>query len=577
MKLFLYKFFLGRRALFCSSLGISLLLWGSFNPLWGELWVLGSRKHNFGPLELRGRIEIFRSGDLTQDIRLKTTAYHHSSDNLVYLNFEEAAPSELREQGGRLRVQKSLYFISKDAHNGKQAALFNGPDHGVRLEAAQVFGKGQEALQDFTIEMWIKPIFFFRNTILFEKTGFFGGRKNSLKIGIQKGRLFVDLENLFQDSKGKIYSIRLETLKEDKVKIGKWQHLSFSYQAAKGRLGLYFNGREQEVRYARDKSQSWQMRFAALDRSPLILAKTFTGLIDEFRITRGAFSPQKGELYLSRYEPLRVNFETQSGTQKSAQVRSGLLHFPQKKIVRFAQISYEAQEAQGTALDLYVRHSQKRFAPNDLQPAWRRIEKSELSLPAFRYFQWQAILRSDPLGQATPVLKSIAVNYIPTRPPPVPQGLRIVASLTKDLQVCLEWERSPVQEQGSISSGYYIYYGLRPGEYMGRLEFYQTGGEIRNLRDLAKSSQSIPLSPAEKQLQATRPELSKRIFHNRTRLLVTNRSIAKDLSLNSKKKLPFLRHGQNYYFAVSAYDRFSESPLSKEVYTRTRPQAQKIE
>ena len=468
--MFLYKSVFCKTVFFYYFLGI---FWGAFNPLWGELWVLGSRKYDFGQIKLSGLIEAFRSGDSTQDIRLKTTTYHHSNNNLAYLDFEEATPTELREQSGRLSVQKSLYFISEDARKGKQAALFNGPDHGVQLEAGQEFGNAQKAAQDFTIEMWIKPVFLFRNTILFEKTSFSGGRKSSLKIGIQKHRLFVDLQNLFQDSKGKIYSIRLDSI--EKVKTAKWQHLSFSYQAAQGRLGLYFNGREQEVVYAGNRKENYQMQFPSLDSAPLILAKAFTGLIDEFRIASGALSPQKGDLHISRYEPLKVNFETQSGTQKSAQVRSELLHFPKKQIARFAQISYEAEEPQGTSLNLYVRHSRKRFAPEAPSPPWQRIEQSELSLPAFRYFQWRASLRSDPLGKATPVLKSIAVNYAPARPPPVPQGLHIVASLTKELQICLEWERSPTQEQGSLGSGYYIYYGLRPRRIYGTLGILSKG------------------------------------------------------------------------------------------------------
>ena len=108
---------------------------------------------------------------------------------------------------------------------------------------------------------------------------------------------------------------------------------------------------------------------------------------------------------------------------------------------------------------------------------------------------------------------------------------------------------------------------------MGRLEFYQRGTEIKSLGDITKNSHSMPLSPAEKQLQATQPELSKRLFHNRTRLLVTNQSITKDLSVNPKKRLPFLRYDRNYYFAVSAYDKFGESPLSNEVYVRIRPRS----
>ena len=510
MKLCPKSLIFGRRYFpffFCIFLLFSFfLLYGGFSPLWGELLLLGGNERGFGPLKLSGLIEKFHGSDASQDIRLKAKTHESSVDNLVYLDFEAPSSTRLKEKGQGLGIQSSLYFITKEAYKGKRAARFNAPEHLVRLQAGEEFGMGGEEAGDFTVEMWIKPAFFFGKTILFEKIAFLergrGGQRVALQIGIEKGYLFAYLENLFQDRKGKRYSLRLDA--PEKIKLSTWQHISFVYQAARGRVALYLNGREEDLRYARDKSQNWQLRFPSSQRAPLVIGKTFIGLMDEFRIARGALSPETGEAYASRYEPLKVDFQNQRGAQASAEVRSELLHLPKKKTARFSQISYKALEPRGTLVNVFVRSSKHRFDPDTTSLLWRRVGEGELSLASLRFFQWRAVLRSDPLGKHTPVLKSISLDYIPARPPPRPQGLRLVSTLSKGLQLCLEWEKSLVQEESSsLKGGYYIYYGLRPGEYMGALEFYQEGEEIKRLSDINETSHPGPLTAAEKQLQAT--------------------------------------------------------------------------
>ncbi len=534
-----------------------------------EILHFGTPEHDFGRLSL-SRAELFRSLDTSQDIRLQTASYHGYPHTLLYLDFEEEIPSALHDKGGRFSIRKSLYLPSENAHNGKKAALFNGPKHGVEIDLGQGLWDEKGYAQDFTMELWFYPIFLYGRNTLIEKAAFSEQNTGSFRVGVEKDRIIVHLRNLFHDSQSQAHSLYL--VSNTKIKLKKWQHLGLTYEASKGRLSLYLDGKEQDVRFARGRRGNWPMKFHHLDaHSSLLLGNTFFGLIDEFRIANQAFSPEQGELHTSRYEALKVDFARQIGQQKSAQIKSQVYSLPQKKRVHYGNISYQGIQPKGTSLNVYVRYAQHPFTVDNQELKWQSINDSHLALTSFRYFQWKAELRSNPIGDSTPILKSLKLDYTPIQLPASPEGLRVVTDLTKDLQICLEWKHSPLQDV-KAKSGYYIYYGLRPGEYMGRLTHYhdpqgrtkRIGYEMRAAVDMPTTNQE---GKALSLAQSTEQFLGDRI-----RVLITNELIEKNLSLDRRKRLPFLRSHTNYYFAVSTYDEFGESKLGNEVYIILRPQ-----
>ena len=537
-----------------------------------EVLDFGTPEHDFSSLRSDG-VELFRSRDTSQDIRLQTASYLKSLRTWLYLDFEEETAEALHDKRGRFAVRRAFYLPSPNAHNGKRSALFNGPKHGVEIDLGQGIWDEQGYAQDFTIELWFYPLFLYRRNTLVEKTSFHEQKKGSFRIGIEKGSVFARFKNLFYDANGQARSLAL--FSNSKVKLKKWQHLALTYEAGKGRLVLYLNGKEQDVRFAKDKNThgSWPMKFHDLDANAgLFIAKSFLGLVDEFRIADRALSPEKDELHISRYEALKVDFEAQTGRQKSGTARSQVRSLPKRQKVRFGNISVQGIEPKGTALDVYIRYAHHPFNADSQEPRWQRVKGGYLSLSSFRYFQWKAVLRSNPLGDSTPILKSLRMDYTPVQLPPAPRSLRLVRSLSKGRQVCLQWEYSPLQDD-EVKSGYYIYYGLRPGEYMGRLEYYQNmSGKAKRIGyyDEKQKLNNMPMTEKEKNALLSTSE-ARNLMRNRIRILVTNQLIEKNLSLDRKKKLPFLYPNVNYYFAVSAYDEFGESELSNEVYAILRP------
>ena len=535
---------------------VLLALFVSSSVLLAEIetsWVLGTKEHGFetskNSLALdKTKIELAQ--DRTQDIVLKRKNHKNHHKNIVYLDFESEQASLLRDKSGHAQIKMASYYVSKKAQNGNYSALFNAPKHKTVFNLEKRFWK--KGNHDFKIEMWFQPIFLSDKNILLQKKiskkGSFGG----LEISIENLRLIIALNNIFKDYKNELQSLHLSSV--EKIQLGKWHHLSFIYKASTASLIFYLNGREQEILSASDKKQFWKIRNAFFDSSPFIIASKYIGRLDEFRITKQAIDSTNGPPDISPYGSLKINFETQRAEQTRGKVYSKLLHFPKKNMVNFAKISYKSIEPKDSSLYLYLRYSNTPFNTNEQGPSWHRIPKSGKLFSNFRYFQWKARLASDPLGQYSPRLKEIKINYSIGSPPTAPQDLHLMNKLSQDLRPCLEWKQSTTQNK---ELGHYVYYGLRPNKYLGRLEYYQDKLSIKKIIELFSN-------PNKEELQAS-PLKLKKLFQNRRRLIISNDSIIKDMSMDRKKNLPLLRYDRNYYFAVSSYNSFGESALSNEV------------
>lgn len=538
--------------------------------------------------------ELFSAQDASSDIRLQTISYHGDRKNLLYLDFDQQVPELLRDQAGRYRVSESNYIFNADARHGKGAALFNRLENRVVIRSPEELWPGAGPSGDFTIEMWLKPIYFYRKNIIFRKLNMLEGKRRGLQIFFEDDRLYVHCENLFEDAAGRLHSLRLGS--RSPLRTQQWVHLSVSFEAARGRLRLFLNGEEENVGPARDKTGVWQMVFHPLDRSPIVLAESFAGTLDEFRISAHAMRPgtenedgQGGNT--TTYAPLRLDYGTLRGEQRTGTVVSEVLRpknisrttgngtggmHPAGFTARSGRISYRATEPAGTILNFYVRSSKNPFTKDtsEREVPWRRLARPGVNhqVPMFSYFQWRAELQADPTGAHTPVLHDLALDYQPLLPPPAPGNLQVVPGF-RALQTAavLEWDQSPDSGVQAPGGGYLIYYGLRPGEYLGRLHRNAAGQPIQ--KGLTPAEQQAVLSDEERVLGRSRPEQLQRSLRNRLRILVNNDLIQKNTKQNAQApRLPFLYSNRVYYFAVSAYDATgAESPLSNEVIVTIRP------
>ncbi len=528
---------------------------------------------DFGRVTMIGT-ESFQARDASQDIRLETISHHGDPSNLLYLDFDQPAPQLLRDAAGRYQIKESSYIQSPDVRHGSGAALFNRLENRVVVASPEELWPGTGNSDDFTIEMWIRPIYFYRKNVIFRKMSMLGGERRGLEITIEDDRLVVDAHKLFEDAGGRLHSVRL--VSRSGIRTGQWWHVSLTFEAARGRLRLYINGEEERVSLAKDASGVWRLRFHPLDRSPFLIGESYAGSLDEFRITARVLSPEDGDLKTSLFPRRYVNFETMRARQKMGQVISGVL-LPGGGRVRSGRVRFLGEEPPGTILNFYIRSSTEPFAadaPAVNQLAWRRVDSRGDLKQSFAYFQWKAELQADPDGRKSPILREVQLDFSPLEAPPPPADLRLAeGTLGRNghRQLVLEWDLSPDTrvEQG----GYYVYYGLRPGEYLGRLKSRRapdgSAEKIRALEDPAR----FPVTGEELGLASGRAERLQRLMRNRVRLIVDNDLI----QLNTEhgpgaRRLPFLRENRTYYFAVSAYDEDGvESRLSNEIIATIKP------
>ncbi|MCB1324891.1 MAG: hypothetical protein H7A21_18035 [Spirochaetales bacterium] len=518
---------------------------------------------DFTGVRLQGT-ELFRGTDATRDIRLQPRSAH-MANNLLYLDFDQELPHLLRDAAGRYQVLQANYIVSPEGR-ARRAALFSRLENRVEIASPEELWPGLLPLNDFTIEMSIRPIFFYRRNVIFQKTTLLDGEKRGLEIYIEGEHVIVSCWQLFEGSDGVRHTVQLRS--HTSLKPNEWVQIRLSFEAARGRLALFLDGQESHVVRAGDSGGVWQAHFHPLDRSPMILAESYAGLLDEFRILGRA----SGEGGNTQYAAAQIDNDRLAGHQQSGVVLSEVMPGPDRFGAVHAHLAYEGEEPDASMLNVWVRTSNAPFSTDtrESELAWRRVPVAGMDLGDFRYLQWKAELKSDPGGNYSPILKSLRLTYESMRAPTTPRELRVVEGLTDPDQVGLEWVRSPEREIDE-HGGYFVYIGLRSGEYAGRIQYVVRDGRAVPIR--FEGLERLPLSTAEAMEQRLRPEVIRRLLDNRVRLVVTNELIQQNIALDPRRRLlPFLRAGEVLYFAVSAYNgRGGESELSEEVFARLRP------
>ncbi len=541
--------------LFFSTLGIFFLQPKSFfysrnvngDALGAEVLNLGSPKRSFGSLELNG-VEVFKSKDKSEDLRLSKTNFNRDKNNILYLDFTQTLePHELKDLTGNYKTTKSNYYSYAEAESQIKYAYFNHPTHGVWLEALRVPKSiffGNQFQNDFTIELRFRPDFFQTRTVLFKKSFYARSKARGLEIFIENKKLKVHFKNLFEDTYGVLHSITLTSRKPLQVK--DWTHLYFSFQASQGKLALYINGHEEEVVFAKETGTVWALSFDKLDRSPIFLASQFIGAIDFFRIVSQKLEVEQIEKkYQNLYSPVMIDYDRVRVEQPRGIVISEVLSVSQKDKIELGNFQYASEEKVGTALDVFVRASLNPFEKDDAKfPVWERVQQNGGSkLKNFRFFQWKASLRADSLGKHTPVLRNIKLIYVKSETLLAPYELRLARLHNEQahtLKIELEWKHDLYQNKNKQDTGFCIYYGLKPGEYLGHLKSYKTS--------MSSSSQ-----------------INANTTYTKFLGFIDNETVATNRMQNPKAMLPILEAGKSYYFSIKYYNEVLESPFSNEI------------
>lgn len=440
-------------------------------------------------------------------VELATNAHKVSVETDLLLDFEDFKNGKFSDLSGNYSVEKNSLLSSPKSIMGKRAALSRGNGKGISLygKAGTVFGTKNHS-GSFSIEFWICPATSENGEVIFD---WHSSRIVADYILFQKiecafinNRVVWTFTNLFEGEPSKNGEVQLESY--TMLIPDKWTRHEISYDEENGLLEYRIDGKVESLKFITESGREGGTIFQPIfgEVAPINICPSFVGLIDEFKISRSVTdSSNPKNLNYERFKIDGGSFRTKPIAATPASVLNSL--------------SIVDNVPPQTEIRYYVRAGDNYFGWDDNFPEWKQVKSGEeISGVRGRYFQVAAELFPDGGGKKTPSVTEIQVNYSQVPLPAPPLRLRAQA---KDGGVDLSWNFSVDENAG----GYYVYYGNRPGEYLGM--------------DADQGPSPIKVNNI------------------------------------SQFKLTGLKNGAIYYFAVSTYSNIDEhisGSVSSEVYAR---------
>lgn len=413
----------------------------------------------------------------------------------LVLNFDGA---HIQDDLGRYYIEDMFeYRKSQDAKTGTEAllSLENNPFVLKGTEDSLFGTSGYKS--SFSISFWIKPFLVQSQENLFSwnssRNTSEGILYQSIQAGFFKGKMQWQFSNIFASKNQFETQFQLEGI--ETLIPNTWSHHSFVFNETDETIAYYVNGFLQDV-----KSVKNLKAFLGIP-SNLSLCKNYTGLLDAFVIDKTDFEPKVTD---AMYSKQRGRFETQPIDLES--FGAGITKLD-------AKVNLPEQ----TAVALFVRAGDNFYEWTESYPSWQAIQIGEKpSGLNGRYAQIAGELYADGAGKYTPTITEVSLFYQKVTPPLAPYSIKAKEG---DGFIDISWAKN-IDEN---TAGYLIYYGEKPGEYLGRFALEGT-------------------SPIK-------------------------------IDMTEHIRISGLENGKIYYFAIRAYSAIDEriiGPFSKEVWARPR-------
>ena len=437
-------------------------------------------------------------------VQLATSAKEISGATDLFLSFEG---DSIVDASGHYSVLSNRLVRINDAIKGKGAALCRGEGNGISVKGGKnaIFGR-TGMVGSFSIEFWLSPSIAENGETIFSWRSSRNANSYSQYQMVTAGFSHNHLEwNFFNIFSG--FAEKTVTLSGVSTIIPNiWARHTLSFDQETGMLEYCVDGMTEAVMFVTDNQHE---NGTVCDPilgviADLDICPDYTGKIDDFRIETRPFIRENTNIYYTGNETYKIDggrftshpiLVSQAATLDAV---NALMNVPEQTDVR-----------------LFVRAGDDCFGWTDSYPEWKEISSGEpISGMSGLYFQVAAELLPDGGGMTSPSITQLELQYTEQ---PLPAAPFTVLAEAGDGCVTLNWSYSLDDTAG----GYYVYYGNRPGEYMGRVA-------------------AEGMSPIR--------------AGNVTSLTVNG-----------------LKNGTIYYFAVSAYSRIDDSingPLSGEVFAR---------
>ena len=435
-------------------------------------------------------------------MQLDTNSRNLTEDTDLLLDFEEESPLD---KADNYDVVSNNVIHSQNAKMGKGSALIRG-NGGIRLHGKNDSIFGSAGLTGcFLIEFWLNPfiaengetVFSWRSSRTVQNSPLY----QMINASFYKNHIewmFTNVFNGCTENDGVVSIASYSTIIPDV-----WTHHAISFDQDTGLLEYRINGKLEALKYITSTGKERGSVYQAIlgVAADIDIAPAYTGLIDDFRIKRSCMTETVTEMRYDTFHRNGGRFET-----KPIMV---------SQEAELTKIDAVLNEPDQTSVVMYVRSGDNYFSWTENYPEWIPVTNhAKIKNQKGLYFQVAADLFPDGSGSISPAVMQIDLHFKEEEPPLPP--FKVFAD-AGDGEVTLTWSYSLDNSTG----GYYIYYGDRPGEYLGR---EAVEGE----------------SPV-------------------------------DVGNVNEIKFTGLKNGKIYYFAVAAYSKVNNKimgVLSKEVYAR---------
>ena len=467
--------------------------------------ILGGEK-GWGEIsELSGVVVGKKNGKFGYDaLELSTKTSDATPSTDLLLSFDE---KKIVDLAGNYSVAQNHLLYTRDSAKGGGAAMSRGTSRGLTLSGKEraLFGK-PGFIGSFTIEFWLCPSLVENGEIVLSWRSSLNDDVRSeyqmILASFFNNHLEWTFNNIFVGAKNR--EIRLAGF--NTVVPKKWSRHTISFDDETGLLEYLVDGRTESLIFVTDtEHENGTVCYPVLGvKAGIELCPDYVGKIDNFKITRSPAEHERSTILVTGNEKYQIS---------GGKIMTKPILVSQAAVIERIDtlMSVPAQ----TDIRFYIRSGDNCYGWTNSYPEWKEIVVGErISGIKGLYFQLAAELLPDGAGSQTPRLSEIAVHYDEQSEPLPPFTIRAQPG---DGSVTLSWSYSVDDNAG----GYYVYYGNRPGEYLGRTAV--EGNSPVNVGDTT----SVTLTGLE--------------------------------------------NGRIYYFAVSAYSKIDgriNGSLSKEVFAR---------
>ena len=383
-------------------------------------------------------------------IQLDTNSRKSNDYTDLLIDFESTKQSD---SVGNYTVVSDEMLKTTKSIMGKGAGLARGAG-GLRLSGRQgsMFGTSGN-VGSFTIEFWLSPSIAENGEIVFSwrssRTIAQYPLYQMITASFFNNHLewqFTNVFNGYSADNGEVTLSSYRTIIPDV-----WCHHSISYDDETGLLEYRIDDKLEALKYitTNGKERGGSIYNPQLGVvADIDICPQYTGSIDDFTIQREVKDMTNIDMQYDKYKKDGGRFETEP-----ILVSEG---------ASLTKIDAVTSKPIQTDVAIYVRSGDNYFDWSDDSPSWIPVTSgTPISGVKGLYFQIAVDLFPDGGGVHTPSVTELDIHYSEV-PSPLPP-FKVVAD-AGDGQVTLSWNYSVDDTAG----GYYVYYGERPGEYLGR-------------------------------------------------------------------------------------------------------------